>query len=190
MSVLEFILSGIGALLGCTTLLGWVFYRNANRRIKDAEAERAQAEAERAKVDTENATRDMYEETLRNMREEHAERTKELRATIADVNLMYHTAIKDGARKDEIIDDKVAKIRELNETINTLYKKINDKDNYSATLKRYIDWLKLWHCEREQPSSEMNEDEIAECCTRRKPPHKMPVKYKPFKDIKAITHDD
>lgn len=178
----------LAPLLGCTTLVGWVLYHKASRRIKDAEADKAQAEAERARVETENAMRDMYEETLHNMREEHAERTKELRTTIVDVNLMYHNALKDGARKDEIIEDKTAKIRELNDTIYELQGRINSKDSYAAGLLRYIDWLKIWHCEREQPREGMSEEEMGESCGRRKPPHKVPLKYTPFKDdIKLIA---
>lgn len=180
------ILGILTAVLGCSTLLGWVFYRKANKQIKDAEAQKAQAEADKVKVEAENAMRDMYEETLRNMREEHAERTKELRATITDVNLMYHNALKDGARKDEIIDDKTAKIRELNETIYALQAKINGKDSYTASLLRYIDWLKIWHCEREQPRPEMTEEELAQSCERRKPPHRVPVKYVPFDEINKV----
>lgn len=186
MSVMEFVLGVIGAVFGCTTLVGWLLYRNANRRIKNAEAERAQAEADRVKIEVENAMRDMYEDTLRNMREEHAERTKELRATITDVNLMYHNALKDGARKDEIIDDKTSKIRELNEMIYSLQAKINGKDSYTASLLRYIDWLKIWHCEREQPRPEMTKEELEQSCNRRKPPHRVPVKYVPFDEINKI----
>lgn len=42
---METILTIISSLLGCSTLVGFILYGNANRRIKDAEAEKSEAEA-------------------------------------------------------------------------------------------------------------------------------------------------
>lgn len=197
MSPLDLILSLVTSLLGCSTVVGFILYRKAHRRMKYAEAQKLEAEAlkmeaeaRRGEIDNENAMRDMYEEALRDMREEHAERTKELRATIAEVNLMYHAAIKDGARKDGIIEDKTVKIRQLNETINDLYRQLNRKDRYIAALRRFIEWLRIWHCEREQSRPDMDADSLSECCDRRKPPHKVPVKYEPcIEPPKLDDHD-
>lgn len=36
-------------ILGCTTLLGFILYGKANRRIKNAEAEKTEAEASEVK---------------------------------------------------------------------------------------------------------------------------------------------
>lgn len=179
MSLLDTLLTVFTSLLGCSTVVSFVLYRNAHRRMKLAEAKKMEADAHRGEIDNENAMRDMYEETLKAMREEHAERTKELRGTITDLNKMYHAAIKDGARKDGLIEDKTTKIRQLNETVNDLYRQLNRKDRYIAALRRFIEWLRIWHCEREQERPDMTEEEVAETCERRKPPHRVPVKYEP-----------
>ena len=42
---MESILTLVSTLLGCSTLLGFILYGKANRRIKDAEAEKSEAEA-------------------------------------------------------------------------------------------------------------------------------------------------
>lgn len=176
-TVLEVFGAALAAII--TALGGWESIKGWHQRKESKR--KASAEASTMEVGAEKALRDMYEESLRDLRTEHTERTKELRSTIADVNLMYHTAIKDSARKDEIIDDKTAKIREQVETISKLQGRLIDHANYEAALKLKIAHLEQWHCEREQPRPDMTEEELAQSCGRREPPQKVPVRYERFK---------
>ena len=45
---MEMLLTIVSSLLGCSTLVGFILYGKANRRIKDAEAEKSEAEANEA----------------------------------------------------------------------------------------------------------------------------------------------
>jgi DNA repair exonuclease SbcCD ATPase subunit len=184
------VLGILTALLGCSTLVSWVLYRRANQRIKDAEAREQEAKAKSQEVANEKALRDVYEDTIRELREEFTERIKELHSTISDINTMYHNAITDSAKKDDTISDKTSKIRELNDLLfqqqketSSLQSEINKKDNYIATLQRFNEYLKLWHCERELPTTDTEPAKLSECCERRKPPHNIPMKYTPYTDI-------
>lgn len=152
---METILGILSAVLGCSTLLGWVLYRGANRRIKDAEADKADAEADAAQWD-------LYEK-----------RIEAAHKSIDVLNAQLEAQIKLAARKEDIIEDKTQAIRKLQESINTLQNERLKDANKIGELRQERDFYKLWHCQREHGSGK-------EECTRRKPQQRIPMKYVPF----------
>lgn len=182
MNAWELISGIVIAILGCSTLMGYILYRKANKRMMEAEARMKEAETAKKEVEVEKALRDMYEETLAEMRKEYVERINELKASLDDANKRYHDLLVSGAKKDDIIEDKTNKIRELNEVIYTLQQRISSLEVRLARKEQHIEWQKLWHCSREMPTEGMNEEQICESCSRRKPAQPIPLKYIPFKE--------
>lgn len=152
---METILGILSAVLGCSTLLGWILYRGANRRIKDAEADKADTEADAAQWE-------LYEKRL-----------DATHKSIDVLNNQLEAQIKLAAHKEEIIEDKTQMIRKLQDAISTLQNERLKDANEIGELRQERDFYKLWHCQREHGSGK-------EECTRRKPPQKIPMKYIPF----------
>lgn len=166
-----------------TALGGWEFvkflmHRKQEQRLKNSEADRSE-------VATENAIRDMYEDTLNKMRDLDEKRIAEIRedanarigelnkanAELHETNMQLHKQnlelLKEGARKDEIIADKTAKIRELQEQCNQYVKKIGE-------LEGDVQYLDCWKCYREFGKGKDD-------CDRREPEQNPPIKFKPRK---------
>lgn len=174
MTATDTILAIISTLLGSTTLMGYLLYRGANRRIKAAEASKSE-------VGVEKALREMYEDTLVEMRKEYVERINELKASLDEANKRYRDLLVSSAKKDDIIEDKTGKIRELNEVVYALQQKITGFEVRISGLESELDWQRLWHCSREYPTNDMTEEQRCEGCARRKPQQPIPLKYIPFK---------
>lgn len=155
MSGWELISTILTAVFGGSTLVSTLLFYGANKRAKEVSVRDAELDHNNKRLDSLHEDIDLLNGQLTN-------------------------AYKDKERCEEIIADKTSKIRELNEQIVDLYKELNKKDNYTSALKRYIDWLGLWHCERELPHPDMTPQEVAQCCERRRPPHQTPVRYVPF----------
>lgn len=171
-------LLAFGGIEGVKGLITWWRHRKQDKR-------RVTAEADSAEVSAEKALRDMYEETLAEMRQQYTERITELHASIYDANKRNHDLLTAGAKKDDIIEDKTAKIRELNDIIYKLQKRIIAKDKFIAALKRFIEWLKLWHCEREFGKG-------GSYCNRRKPAQSIHIRYEAYEEteIEDVEYDD
>lgn len=137
--------------LGGFELIKWVkrtFFPSKKEKRQD------EASTKQSEVGAEKAIRDMYEETLKEMREEFAEQKKEmreeyvarineLRISNVELNKTNTELLKAGARKDDIISDKVAKIRKYEETqIQEIKKHDKEKEtlikNYETQLKDTI----------------------------------------------------
>lgn len=135
----------ISAVLGCSTLLGFILYGKANRRIKDAEADKARAEVEQAKaesfsmeVERLHKQLDKFQaifDNLAGMEQSHTKRMSDLNNTI-----------------DSLIDRNHELSQRLNEA-EALCR--NDKDEITrltaklGVAERRIDYLNTWRCERE-----------------------------------------
>lgn len=124
--------------------------RNNNARKADAEADIAETEAETALIHN-------YEERL-----------KEQRETNKELNAQILTLIKEKARKDEIIDDKVAQIRKVNEELVKATRHI-------AHMEKELQFYKNWKCFREYGKGKGD-------CTRREPKQNPPLKYSPLEE--------
>lgn len=155
--------TAIGGFEGVKWLIKRYFPNNTDKRVVEATTKQTE-------VGTEKALRDMYEETLKEMREEYVERIKELKSAIAEANKnntelnKTNTELcKAATKKEELIADKVQKIRELEEYRVRDAKRIGD-------LMRAIDYYHSWYCEREY-------GECPEDCKRRKPMQNPPLKH-------------
>ena len=157
--VLE-ILTALGGYEGVKWLVTFFVHRKQEKRLK-------RNEADQSEVATERAVRDMYEETLTEMRKEYTERIGELRQENAEQSKQILELLKAGARKDDIIADKVTKLRELQELRVEDARKIGE-------LEKKLAHFKSWKCFREYGDGE-------EECLRRKPKQVPPMKYEPLR---------
>lgn len=181
-SLIELI-SVFGGIEGVKWLITFFVHRKQEKRLK-------KNEADRGVVDTESAIRDMYQEELDHMSElnekriselrddyntriadfksENAElhkQTRELMKEIAELNKQNLELLKDGARKDDIIEDKTLKIREIQEL------RVEDARRIGK-LEKALQFYQGWKCFREFGDE-------GEKCPRRKPQQSPPLKFDP-----------
>lgn len=161
----------IGA-LGGYEFVKWIVSYIANRKqdkqLKESEVDMAKSDVNKSKVAEEKALRDMYEETLSDLRKEFQERIKDLQQSNAELSKQNLELLKAGARKDEIIDDKTSIIRELNE------QRVEDARKIGR-LEKLLMFYKSWHCKREVGRGK-------EQCSRREPEQDPPLKYKDIEE--------
>lgn len=169
MNTWEIILALLPA-LGGLGFIQWLVTKNAFKRLKNAEAKTAE-------VGSENSIRDMYEDTIAKIKAVHEEmvehqkdhyeaRLAKAHETIDVLNNQILEAHKSGAKKDSIIDDKTAKIRQQNETILALTEE-------NGKLKHEVEIHKMWRCVRPFNKS-------AQGCFNRKPTPEYPLTEYPF----------
>lgn len=179
LEVFATVATALGGYEGVKWLISFFAHRKEEKQIKGAEASKALSEAGKSKVAEEKALRDMYEETLSDMRQEfkerlaevrqeNKERITELRQENAELHKTNLELLKAGAHKDEIIEDKVSRIRELTEQLVEKTRKI-------GILEKAISFYKSWHCKREY-------GKVGEKCARRLPEQNPPLKYIPIED--------
>lgn len=159
----------IGALGGFELikyLINLVAKRKYDRRKENADADIAEQQADDAIIHS-------YEERLKSMSEQHdkavhsyEERLKELRASNSELNIQLLNNVKEKARKDEIIDDKVAQIRKVNE-------ELVKSTRHIAHLEKELQYFKNWKCFREYGKGKGE-------CLRREPQQNPPLKYSPI----------
>lgn len=130
---METVLTLISALLGCSTLVGFILYGKANRRIKDAEAQEAQAKAEKADADADEAEDHRFN-TLLNLVDSLTSRLSSLNATV-DKHIDRNRELSDRLYQSE------TEINRANERIITLTEERDDA-------RRQADYDKMWRCER------------------------------------------
>lgn len=162
-------LTAIGGYEGLKWLVKRFFPSKNEKRQDDCDTKRSEVDVEKSLVDLENNVHNMWKENMKAMASMDNERIKELREANAYLNNQNLEMLKDGARKDEIIADKVAKIRELEE------QRVKDAQRIGQLL-RQLDFFRSWHCEREYGNGK-------EDCKRRKPAQNPPIKYCPLSDI-------
>ena len=149
--------------LGGFEFVKWAVNRYVFRR---QELVKSSATASKAAVEAEKAVRDMYEDTIKELREEYIARIEELRQANKELNDYNLELIKSGAKKDEIIDDKTNKIRDLQDG------RVKDAKTIGELSKQLLHY-KSWFCKRESGNGK-NE------CTRRIPAQNPPLKYTPL----------
>lgn len=113
-------------ILGCSTLLGFILYGKANRRIKDAEAEKSEAEA--------NEVEDHRFDNLLKLVDSLTSRLSSLNATV-DKHIDRNRELADRLYKSE------TELNRLNEKL-----LIVTEERDGAIRKAEYD--KLWRCER------------------------------------------
>ena len=157
-----------------TAFGGFEFIKwSVNRFVfRKQETVKADSSAMKTAVEAEKAVRDMYEETITELRTEYTSRLEELRNSNKELNEYNLALLKAGSKKDEIIDEKTIKIRELNDSCINYEKRVGE-------LQREVVHYKCWFCQREYGRGK-------EECMRRKPAQNPPLKYS---DYETITED-
>lgn len=157
-----------------TAFGGFEFIKWAVNRFvfRKQETVKADSSAMKTAVEAEKAVRDMYEETITELRTEYTSRLEELRNSNKELNDYNLALLKAGSKKDEIIDEKTIKIRELNDSCINYEKRVGE-------LQREVVHYKCWFCQREYGRGK-------EECIRRKPAQNPPLKYS---DYETITED-
>ena len=154
-----------------TAFGGFEFIKWAVNRFvfRKQETVKADSSAMKTAVEAEKAVRDMYEETITELRTEYTSRLEELRNSNKELNEYNLALLKAGSKKDEIIDEKTIKIRELNDSCINYEKKVGE-------LQREVVHYKCWFCQREYGRGK-------EECIRRKPAQNPPLKYSDYETI-------
>lgn len=124
---METLLTLISALLGCSTLVGFILYGKANRRIKDAEAEKSEAEA--------NEVEDHRFDNLLKLVDSLTSRLSSLNATV-DKHIDRNRELSDRLYKSET---------ELNRANERIIRLTEEKDAERSLKEHY----KMWHCRKE-----------------------------------------
>ena len=154
-----------------TAFGGFEFIKWAVNRFvfRKQETVNADSSAMKTAVEAEKAVRDMYEETITELRTEYTSRLEELRNSNKELNEYNLALLKAGSKKDEIIDEKTIKIRELNESCVNYEKRVGE-------LQREVVHYTCWFCQREYGRGK-------EECIRRKPAQNPPLKYSDYETI-------
>lgn len=127
----------INAVLGCTTLLGFICYYSANKRLKNTEVSKAETEVTAARFEVYEQRLEHCNETV----EKHNETIAHQSETIANLN--------------RALDDKTARIRQLTDDLYQSEREKNDLNDklVKATetigkLELRIDKLTRWKCHK------------------------------------------
>lgn len=158
----------------------WVIRRYApkknEKRQDEAEAGKSEIEVQQAVQDLSKSINDVMLQNMHTFTEIDSARIKELREANEILNNRITDLLKAGARKDEIISDKVTKIRELEESRISITKEYEEKiTNLTRQIghqEKLAMFYRTWHCEREYGRGK-------EMCLRRKPAQEPPLKYCP-----------
>ncbi len=125
----------VNAVLGCTTLLGFVLYYRQTKRMKNAEALTAEVEADQHQFDLYKAQLDHCSESV----EQHNQTIIHQSETICTLN--------------NALDDKTARIRELTDKLwesekesNELNVQLIEKTERIGKLELMVAKFKDWHC--------------------------------------------
>ena len=124
-------------ILGCSTLLGFILYGKANRRIKDAEAEKSEAEA--------SEVEDHRFDNLLKLVDSLTSRLSSLNATV-DKHIDRNRELSDRLYKSET---------ELNRANERIIKLTEEKESERSLKEHY----KLWHCRKEGCTGRMPPNE-------------------------------
>ena len=114
-------------ILGCSTLLGFILYGKANRRIKDAEAEKSEAET--------NEVEDHRFDNLLKLVDSLTSRLSTLNATV-DKHIDRNRELSDRLHQSETDKNR------MNERIITLTEERDEA-------RRVADHFERWKCERD-----------------------------------------
>ena len=163
----------------------WFPSKNEKRQDK-SEADKSMVEVAQSVQNLETSINGMWKENLENLSRIDTERLQELRNTNKTLN-EHNTDLtkqvadcqKEIARLNEIISDKVRKIRELEEA------RLGDTKRYESEitaltkrngeLEKLVMFYRAWHCEREYGNKK-------EDCKRRKPAQNPPLRYCPIEE--------
>lgn len=134
---MEILLTLISTVLGCSTLVGFILYGKANRRIKDAEAEKSEAEA--------SEVEDHRFDNLLKLVDSLTSRLSSLNATV-DKHIDRNRELSDRLYNSE------TEINRINERVIRL----TEEKEAERSLKEHY---KMWHCRKEGCSDRLPPNE-------------------------------
>lgn len=145
----ELILSIATFLFGGSTITGFILYNKASRRMKDAEADKAQAEVDKAQAEADNTRWERYEKQL-----DHAASTIEILHKQIEADGKRIATLNEALDKKECEKaEKTARIRELTDrallaegllnNANHRITKVTEERDHERLLKEKY---KEWHC--------------------------------------------
>lgn len=140
---------------------GAFLFRKQQKRIKEAEARLAEVSVDKAKVETRTDEWHLWKE-----------QSDAMHNVIETLSAQLLEKTKECDRKEDIISDKTRRIREKEEQNLELYTRLLHCEQRIASMQRFIDWLKNWHCAREWGRGKDD-------CMRRKPEQKVKMTYDP-----------
>lgn len=134
----------IELVLGSSTLLGFLLYRNSNKKIKDAEAEKAKAEAEMMKAEAEKAENNRLLQQL-----DHQQKTIDkmiaLNDSLSDRLSNLNSAVDKHIDRNRELSDRLYKSEtDLNIANEKNISLTEDLGNERLLRKHY----QTWRCER------------------------------------------
>lgn len=132
----EILRIGIEAVLGCTTLLGFILYYKQTKRMKNAEALNAEIEADQHQFDLYKAQLEHCSEAVENHNQTIIHQTQ----TITELN--------------DAISNKTTRIRELTDALfeseretNAVNAKLVDATSKIGELELQLAKARMWRCE-------------------------------------------
>lgn len=141
---METLLGILSTLLGCSTLVGFILYGKANRRIKDAEADNKEAEAEKTQAEADKAEIDRLLTQV-----DHQQKTIE---NLLELNNSLSARL---SKLNETVDKHIDRNRELSDRLYKSETALNVANERIIRLTEERDWERIqkeffkgWRCER------------------------------------------
>lgn len=146
----------IESVLGCSTLLGFILYYKANRRMKDAEASHKEAEAAKGKVEVALAEAEVERAEEENAKAEvsrlllqvdHQQKTIEnilsLNSSLSQRLSELNAAIDKHIDRNRELSDRLYKSETALNDANARIIKLTEERDEERVLKEHF---KAWHC--------------------------------------------
>ena len=181
--------------LGGLETFKWVkrtwFPSKSEKRQDESNADKAVVAVQQSVQNLETSFHNMWKENMKSMNDMDNERIESLRSSINTVNKTNTELIqkltesqKENARLNDVISDKVTKIRELEESrlegTKRYEQEITDLTKRNGELEKLVMFYRAWHCEREYGNRK-------EDCKRRKPAQNPPLRYCPI-DERVVSN--
>lgn len=131
-------------ILGCSTLLGFILYGKANRRIKEAEAQEAIAKAEKSEAEASEVEDHRFDNLL-----------KLVDSLTSRLSTLNATVDKHIDRNRELSDRLYMSETEINRANERIIKLTEEKESERSLKEHY----KLWHCRKEGCADRMPPNE-------------------------------
>lgn len=192
-SVVETFGAAFGAIL--TAFGGWegikwikrTWFPNKNEKRQDkSEADKSMVEVAQSVQSLETSINGMWKENLETLSRIDTERLQELRNTNKTLN-EHNTDLtrqvadcqKEIARLNDIVTDKVKRIREIEEAhledVKEYEQRITDLTKKQGAFEKAVMYYRSWFCRREFGTGKEN-------CRRRDPEQNPPLKFSPFEE--------
>lgn len=148
---MDTILTIISAVLGCSSLVGFLLYGKATRRLKDAEADKAQAEAEKAKAEAEKAEAEAKDAEVDRL----AEQLNHQQPTITSLIDLSNSLAERLSKLNATVDKYIDRNRELSDRLYRSETELNKANERITELTEALGDERLrrkhyqtWRCER------------------------------------------